>query len=242
MTGDLVVRDEVILQGAGGAADGGGGSIRAGGSRYTLVLKPCNADSSYADTAELYFDSTAQRWVVESDFRMEGAVDIRGKPAGRVHVQATAPTGVQDGDLWVDTSPGGGGGAIGGSLGSFDQMPEWGAGTWRTFLSTDLRAPAGYGPFYVQAWARGELVRANGDGRWDMVVKCQDDTKNIIMAVALPYTEAGAYMNTSMGLFGPFPDGGAAAIMVGAQRPYGSGTSRTAWNCQAGYLIIPARR
>ena len=35
---------------------------------------------------------------------ISGALTLNGKPAGRVHVQSTAPSSPADGDLWVDTS------------------------------------------------------------------------------------------------------------------------------------------
>jgi hypothetical protein len=88
---DLIVEDELVIRGSGNPANGGGGSIRAGGSTYTLVLKPRNGDATYADAAELYYDAVAQRWVVESALRVENPLVVTNTltVAGKVMGVAT---------------------------------------------------------------------------------------------------------------------------------------------------------
>lgn len=88
---DLIVEDELVIRGSGNPANGGGGSIRAGGSTYTLVLRPRNGDATYADAAELYYDAVAQRWVVESALRVENPLVVTNTltVAGKVMGVAT---------------------------------------------------------------------------------------------------------------------------------------------------------
>lgn len=90
LTGDQTVAGNktftgtVTIQASGNPADGGGGTIRTAGSRYTLVLKPRNADATYADASEFYYDSTYVGWWAESkmgcggDFTVNASAFIQG--------------------------------------------------------------------------------------------------------------------------------------------------------------------
>lgn len=68
----LVGPKEIVIRAEGDPADGGGGSIRTAGSRYTLVLKPRNADATYATASEFYYDSTYVGWWSEGKMGCAG--------------------------------------------------------------------------------------------------------------------------------------------------------------------------
>lgn len=78
LTGDQTVAGNktftgtVTIQASGNPADGGGGTIRTAGSRYTLVLLPRNADATYATASEFYYDSTYVGWWAESKMGCTG--------------------------------------------------------------------------------------------------------------------------------------------------------------------------
>ena len=80
----LVGPKEIVIRAEGDPADGGGGSIRTAGSRYTLVLKPRNADATYATASEFYYDSTYVGWWSESkmgcggDFTVNASAFVNG--------------------------------------------------------------------------------------------------------------------------------------------------------------------
>ena len=67
---------EILVQAENNPSNGGGGSIRTAGSRYTLVLKPRNADATYADASEFYYDSTYVGWWCESKMGCSGDFSV----------------------------------------------------------------------------------------------------------------------------------------------------------------------
>lgn len=79
MNRGLEVQDEFLIYGNGNPTAGGGGSIRTAGSRFTMVLKPRNADSTYADDRELYYDSSNRYWAVEGAGGATTALNVFGR-------------------------------------------------------------------------------------------------------------------------------------------------------------------
>lgn len=75
---DLNVEDEIVIRGVGNPANGGGGSIRTGGSRYTMVFKPRTATAAYADSDEFYYDSTDATWYTKGKFKVNGDFTVNG--------------------------------------------------------------------------------------------------------------------------------------------------------------------
>jgi hypothetical protein len=59
------INDEIALQAENNPSNGGGGTIRTAGSRYTMVFKPRTSGSAFADDSEFYYDSAANAWISE---------------------------------------------------------------------------------------------------------------------------------------------------------------------------------
>ena len=99
---------EIILHAAGNPADGGGGSIRTAGGRYTFVLLPRNADATYASGSEFYYDADYAVWVAECDLTAGGTVRAAGVELGSGGPTITRGTGAPthsapDGSVWLRT-------------------------------------------------------------------------------------------------------------------------------------------